>query len=62
MGKERRPCPRGLEDNCPIPRELCYEEFARSGRWNCEKLLREFEWFVFGGPEDKESELEDTER
>ena len=58
MEKKRRPCPRGLEDNCPIPRELCYEELARSGDWNCEKLLREFERFVFGDPENEDTERE----
>ena len=55
-----RPCPRGLEDTCPIPRELCVEEYQRVGRWNCEKLLDEFEWFVFEAEEEQEdrSDLE----
>ncbi len=48
MGKKRRPCPRGLYDGCPIPRELCSEDYARTGQWHCLKFLREFEWFVFG--------------
>ncbi|RKY64638.1 MAG: hypothetical protein DRQ08_07285 [Candidatus Latescibacterota bacterium] len=51
MGKFR-PCPRGLEDSCPIPRELCLEEYERTGQWQCEKLLAEFEWFVFGEEDD----------
>lgn len=51
--RKMRPCPRGVEDTCPIPRELCVEEYQRAGRWNCEKLLDEFEWFVF---EDEEEE------
>ncbi|HID11109.1 MAG TPA: hypothetical protein EYP17_07390 [Candidatus Latescibacteria bacterium] len=46
MGKFRL-CPRGLEDSCPIPRELCLEAYHRTGQWQCEKLLAEFEWFVF---------------
>ena len=49
-----RPCPRGLENTCPIPRELCVEECRRVGRWNCGKLLDEFEWFVFEEEEDQE--------
>lgn len=48
MGKTRRPCPRGLYDGCPIPRELCTEDFERTGAWHCLKFLREFEHFVFG--------------
>ena len=48
MPKKRRPCPRGLYDGCPIPRELCSEDYARTGEWHCLKFLREFEWFVFG--------------
>lgn len=48
MAKKRRPCPRGLYDGCPIPRELCTEDFERSGQWHCLKFLKEFEWFVFG--------------
>ena len=51
-----RLCPRGLEDTCPIPRELCVEEYQREGRWNCGKLLDEFEWFVF--EEEDRSDLE----
>ena len=48
-GAERRmrPCPRGLEDTCPIPRELCIEAYQRVGRWDCGELLDAFEWFVF---------------
>jgi hypothetical protein len=49
MGKKgRRPCPRALYDECPIPRELCREGFERSGQWTCLELLRDFEAFVFG--------------
>ncbi|MFT5367131.1 MAG: hypothetical protein ACI8V2_002089 [Candidatus Latescibacterota bacterium] len=48
MAKKRRPCPRGLYDGCPIPRELCSEDFERTGQWHCLKFLKEFEWFVFG--------------
>ena len=54
MGKKRRPCPRGLYDGCPIPRELCGEDFEATGRWHCMKFLADFEWCVFG------SEAEDT--
>ena len=38
MGKKRRPCPRGLYDGCPIPRELCSEDYARTGEWHCLKF------------------------
>jgi len=53
--RKMRPCPRGLEDTCPIPRELCVEEHERGGGWNCEKLLDAFEWFVFENEEDQEN-------
>ncbi len=52
MPKKRRPCPRGLYDGCPIPRELCSEDRARTGQWHCLKFLREFEWFAFGTEEE----------
>ncbi len=52
MPKKRRPCPRGLYDGCPIPRELCSEDHARTGQWHCLAFLREFEWFVFGTAEE----------
>ena len=52
MTKYRRPCPRGLYDGCPIPRELCTEDFERSGAWHCLELLSEFEAMVFGTDED----------
>ncbi len=52
MIKKRRPCPRGLYDGCPIPRELCTEDFERSGAWHCLKLLSEFEAMVFGTDEN----------
>ncbi|MDP6037885.1 MAG: hypothetical protein QGG64_04995 [Candidatus Latescibacteria bacterium] len=53
MAKKRRPCPRGLHDGCPIPRELCSEDYERTGHWHCLKFLREFEWFVFGTGEEE---------
>ena len=55
MAKKRRPCPRGLYDGCPIPRELCTEDHERTGTWHCLKFLREFEWFVFGADEEEEA-------
>lgn len=58
MAKKRRPCPRGLYDGCPIPRELCSEDFERTGQWHCLKFLKEFEWFVFGGDEDDARNLD----
>ncbi|MGA1195223.1 MAG: hypothetical protein ACO36I_01850 [Candidatus Latescibacterota bacterium] len=64
MAKKRRPCPRGLYDGCPIPRELCSEDFARTGQWHCLKFLREFEWFVFGSDvhETHEADAEQGEK
>jgi hypothetical protein len=56
MAKKRRPCPRGLYDGCPIPRELCSEDFDRTGHWHCIQFLKEFEWFVFGSGEDDPAE------
>lgn len=53
MAKKRRPCPRGLYDGCPIPRELCREDYEKTGQWHCLKLLKEFEWFVFGSGEEE---------
>ena len=58
MAKKRRPCPRGLYDGCPIPRELCSEDFERTGQWHCLKFLKEFEWFVFGSDEDDARDLD----
>jgi len=58
MAKKRRPCPRGLYDGCPIPRELCSEDFERTGAWHCLKFLKEFEWFVFGSDEDDAQEAD----
>ena len=52
--KRRRACPRGLEDDCPIPRELCWEAYEQSGMWQCERLLEELEWFL--GEKDEEEE------
>ena len=57
MAKKRRPCPRGLHDGCPIPRELCSEDYERTGQWHCQKFLREFEWFVFGTGEDDAEQM-----
>ncbi len=47
MAKKKRPCPRGLYNGCPIPRELCSEDFERTGIWHCLKFLKDLEWFVF---------------
>ena len=59
MAKKRRPCPRGLYDGCPIPRELCTEDFQRTGEWHCLAFLKEFEWFVFGTDEvDRSAEAD----
>ena len=57
MGKHRRPCPRGLYDGCPIPRELCKEDFERTGVWHCLTFLGDFERFVFGAEDGMEDEL-----
>jgi hypothetical protein len=46
--KVRRPCPRGLYDGCPIPRELCTEDHEKTGQWHCLKFLKDLEFFVFG--------------
>lgn len=54
MPKVRRPCPRGLYDGCPIPRELCTEDHEKTGQWHCMKFLKDLEFFVF------ESEDEET--
>ncbi|MCZ6632913.1 MAG: hypothetical protein O7G87_05865 [bacterium] len=57
MPKKPRPCPRGLYDGCPIPRELCSKDYERTKKWHCMKFLKEFEWFVFGtDEEDKATE------
>jgi hypothetical protein len=62
MAKKRRPCPRGLYDGCPIPRELCSEDSKRTGQWHCLKFLREFEWFVFGtGEEEPENHTTESD-
>ena len=61
MPKKRRPCPRGLYDGCPIPRELCSEDHARTGQWHCLAFLREFEWFVFGTEEEEDAPRVATE-
>ena len=56
MPKVRRPCPRGLYDGCPIPRELCTEDHEKTGKWHCLAFLNELEFFLFGRPEEKESD------
>ena len=55
MGK-RRPCPRGLYDGCPIPRELCSSDHARTGSWHCLDLLKDFEQFLFADGDEKDVE------
>ncbi len=52
--KKGRPCPRGLYDGCPIPRELCSGDYERTGTWHCMEFLKEFEQFVFGADEQVE--------
>jgi hypothetical protein len=59
MAKKKRPCPRGLYDGCPIPRELCGDDFERTGKWHCLRFLKDLEWFVF---EDDAPEHSDTEQ
>ena len=60
--RKRRPCPRGLYNGCPIPRELCTGGHARTGRWPCLDLLAELEWFVFEGEaSDRSQEAEPLE-
>ena len=54
MARKRRPCPRGLYNGCPIPRELCTEDHERTGAWHCLKFLQEFEWFVFGADTEED--------
>ena len=56
MPKTRRPCPRGLYDGCPIPRELCTEDHEKTGQWHCLKFLKDLEFFVFGNEDDEEEE------
>lgn len=56
MAKVRRPCPRGLFDGCPIPREMCTEDYAKTKKWHCLAFLKDLEFFLFGGPEGEESE------
>jgi hypothetical protein len=51
--RRRRPCPRGLFDGCPIPRELCTEDYDRTGEWHCLELLKDFEAFIFPSEEDE---------
>ena len=54
--RKRRPCPRGLYNGCPIPRELCTEGYRRTGEWHCIDFLRDFEQFLFGGDEEAADE------
>ena len=56
MAKARRPCPRGLFDGCPIPRELCTEDYEKTGEWHCLKFLNDLDFFIFGSAEVEQSE------
>ena len=58
MPKTRRPCPRGLYDGCPIPRELCTEDHEKTGQWHCLKFLKDLEFFLFGKDEEEQEEQE----
>ena len=62
MPKKRRPCPRGLYDGCPIPRELCSEDHEKTGEWHCLKFLKDLEFFVFGSDdvEDEPATYQET--
>ena len=51
MPRARRPCPRGLFDGCPIPRELCTEDHEKTGEWHCLRFLKDLDFFVFGSDE-----------
>ena len=53
MSKKKRPCPRGLFDGCPIPRELCRDDFENTGSWHCLQFLRDLEGFIFGEDVDE---------
>jgi hypothetical protein len=52
--KVRRPCPRGLYNGCPIPRELCTEDHEATGKWHCLKFLNDLDFFLFGRLEEDE--------
>jgi len=52
----RRPCPRGLYDGCPIPRELCADDLVQAGEWRCLERLEDFEGFVFPAEADTEGD------
>lgn len=54
MAKQRRPCPRGLYEGCPIPRELCTEDHVQTGVWHCLRFLKDLEGFLFETEEDSE--------
>ena len=58
MAKARRPCPRGLFNGCPIPRELCTEDYERTGEWHCMKFLNDLDFFLFGSDEEEVQEQE----
>ena len=58
MGKKRRQCPRGRYDGCPIPRELCTEDYESTGTWHCLQFLKDLEWFVFEGDRSEEGEMD----
>lgn len=57
MPKARRPCPRGLFDGCPIPRELCTEDHEATGRWHCTEFLKDLEFFIFGNSEEEQHDV-----
>jgi hypothetical protein len=52
--KVKRPCPRGLYNGCPIPRELCTEDHEATGKWNCLKFLNDLDFFLFGRADEEE--------
>jgi len=53
---KKRPCPRGSYDGCPIPRELCTADYAKTGEWHCLDHLKDFERFVFSTDEEGDEE------
>ena len=61
MPKVRRPCPRGLYDGCPIPRELCSEDYEKTGQWRCLNFLKDLEFFLFGRDEADQDPSEPDE-
>lgn len=61
MAKKKRPCPRGLYNGCPIPRELCTEDYERTGSWHCLQFLKDLEWFVFEDDANEDRDVEQAE-